>query len=278
MNITNTHPFRMNDSRSFFKTSPLIHCITNEVTCESMANALLYVNSKPIMAMDQREFTQLFQQTDGLLLNLGHLSVEREQQLISASEFALKFNTPTVVDVVGVSASSIRKDVALTLLKNRPTVVKGNTSEMRKLCGLLSHGRGVDGNQSDQEKTSLIELAEKLNEWTQKYPATSFLATGETDVIVTKDNSIFLSNGVPELDQITGTGDIVGALITSLLAQNYSVQDSLVGAVTYFNVCGEKAKKTCGNQFGMADFRHQLFNELSVMHDKENWWHQVKGE
>ena len=34
----------------FFQESPLIHCMTNEITCESMAKALLYVNSKPIMA------------------------------------------------------------------------------------------------------------------------------------------------------------------------------------------------------------------------------------
>lgn len=31
-------------------TAPLIQCITNEITCESMANALLYIDAKPIMA------------------------------------------------------------------------------------------------------------------------------------------------------------------------------------------------------------------------------------
>ena len=33
-------------------TAPLIQCITNEITCESMANALLYIDAKPIMADD----------------------------------------------------------------------------------------------------------------------------------------------------------------------------------------------------------------------------------
>ena len=49
----------------------LVHCITNEVTCETVANALLYVGAKPIMASDPREFAELFRQTDSLLLNLG---------------------------------------------------------------------------------------------------------------------------------------------------------------------------------------------------------------
>lgn len=117
----------------FFQQSPLIHCVTNEITCESMANALLYVNSKPIMADDPREFDELFQQTNSLLLNLGHLSPEREKQLIISSEYAKRFKTPTVIDVVGVSASSLRKKLALSLMTNEPQVVKGNTSEMKKI-------------------------------------------------------------------------------------------------------------------------------------------------
>ena len=203
----------------FFQQSPLIHCVTNEITCESMANALLYVNSKPIMADDPREFDELFQQTNGLLLNLGHLSPEREKQLIISSEYAKRFKTPTVIDVVGVSASSLRKKLALSLMTNEPQVVKGNTSEMKKLVDLESHGRGVDGHASDQNQASLEKLSEKLKEYTSKYPETCFLATGETDVIVTKDATYFLKNGVPELDKITGTGDMVGALIASLLGQ-----------------------------------------------------------
>ena len=34
---------------------PLIHCITNGITKELVANALLYVGAKPIMAEDKRE-------------------------------------------------------------------------------------------------------------------------------------------------------------------------------------------------------------------------------
>ena len=86
-------------------TAPLIQCITNEITCESMANALLYIDAKPIMADDPREFPQLFQQTSALVLNLGHLSQEREQSLLAASDYARQVTKPTVVDLVGYGAS-----------------------------------------------------------------------------------------------------------------------------------------------------------------------------
>lgn len=262
----------------FFQQSPLIHCVTNEITCESMANALLYVNSKPIMADDPREFDELFQQTNGLLLNLGHLSPEREKQLIISSEYAKRFKTPTVIDVVGVSASSLRKKLALSLMTNEPQVVKGNTSEMKKLVDLESHGRGVDGHASDQNQASLEKLSEKLKEYTLKYPETCFLATGETDVIVTREATYFLKNGVPELDKITGTGDMVGALIASLLGQGETVETSLVIAVSYFNLCGEKAAQQVSQPIPMSDFRNQLMNQLSTLLEEENWWKDIKGE
>ncbi|MFI3604227.1 hydroxyethylthiazole kinase [Vagococcus fluvialis] len=262
----------------FFKQSPLIHCVTNEITCESMANALLYVNSKPIMADDPREFDELFQQTNSLLLNLGHLSPEREKQLIISSEYAKRFKTPTVIDVVGVSASSLRKKLALALMTNEPQVVKGNTSEMKKLVDLESHGRGVDGHASDQNQASLEKLSEKLKEYTLKYPETCFLATGETDVIVTREATYFLKNGVPELDKITGTGDMVGALIASLLGQGETVETSLVIAVSYFNLCGEKAAQQVSQPIPMSDFRNQLMNQLSTLLEEGKWWKDIKGE
>lgn len=262
----------------FFKQSPLIHCVTNEITCESMANALLYVNSKPIMADDPREFDELFQQTNSLLLNLGHLSPEREKQLIISSEYAKRFKTPTVIDVVGVSASSLRKKLALSLMTNEPQVVKGNTSEMKKLVDLESHGRGVDGHASDQNQASLEKLSEKLKEYTLKYPETCFLATGETDVIVTREATYFLKNGVPELDKITGTGDMVGALIASLLGQGETVETSLVIAVSYFNLCGEKAAQQVSQPIPMSDFRNQLMNQLSTLLEEGKWWKDIKGE
>ena len=262
----------------FFQQSPLIHCVTNEITCESMANALLYVNSKPIMADDPREFDELFQQTNSLLLNLGHLSPEREKQLIISSEYAKRFKTPTVIDVVGVSASSLRKKLALSLMTNEPQVVKGNTSEMKKLVDLESHGRGVDGHASDQNQASLEKLSEKLKEYTSKYPETCFLATGETDVIVTREATYFLKNGVPELDKITGTGDMVGALIASLLGQGETVETSLVIAVSYFNLCGEKAAQQVSQPIPMSDFRNQLMNQLSTLLEEGKWWKDIKGE
>ena len=73
----------------------------------------------------------MFQQTSALVLNLGHLSQEREQSLLATSDYARQVNKPTVVDLVGYGASDIRSEVGEKLVHNQPTVVKGNLSEMR---------------------------------------------------------------------------------------------------------------------------------------------------
>ncbi|MDF0480006.1 hydroxyethylthiazole kinase [Vagococcus sp. PNs007] len=262
---------------TFFKGSPLIQCITNEITCESMANALLYVNSKPIMADDIREFPELFKQIDGVLLNLGQFSVAREEQISQASHYAKEHGKPTVIDSVGVSVSPLRRKLVIELLKNEPEVVKGNTSELRHLVGLASLGRGVDGHESDQEKEALLELGKALGQLQKKYPKTTFLATGKVDLIVVEGSLILLENGVPELDQLTGTGDVVGAIIASLLAQGETIQDSTVGAVSYFNRCGERAKEKCEEPIGLESFKYHLYNELSTLYQRNDWWTSIKG-
>ncbi|MGO2083441.1 hydroxyethylthiazole kinase [Vagococcus sp.] len=253
------------------KRSPLVHCMTNEITCESMANALLYIDAKPVMAADQREFDDFFKQTDGLLLNIGHLSTSREASLRHASQLAQKLKKPTVVDIVGITATELRYHLSHQLLENNPEVVKGNFSEMRALCGLETKGRGVDGAEEDQEPNALIELATSLVELQKQYPKTTFLATGATDVVVSLEGTFLLNNGVKELDCFTGTGDIVGAMIAALLGLQVPVLQAIVTAVSYFNCCGEQAKYQLKTGEGLASFRHQTLDQLSVLMKQKNW-------
>lgn len=253
--------------------APLIHCITNEVTCETVANALLYIGAKPIMACDPREFDDLFRQTDGLLLNIGHLSEERERSLVAAAKLANKVGKPTVVDLVGYGVSRTRDRIGRQLVEEKPTVVKGNISELRNFYGLPSHARGVDGSELDQSDPAIEELTNALQQLTKTYPKTTFLATGSQDIIVDQCRVWQLRNGVPALDRFTGTGDVVGALIAALLGTGAEASAAVVTAVSYFNSCGEQA----GDENGLAAFRQATLNQLSILMEKE-WWTEVKGE
>lgn len=257
--------------------SPLVHCITNEVTCETVANALLYVDAKPIMAADPREFDELFQQTSSLLLNLGHISPTRETNIQAASQLALLTGKPTVIDLVGVSATKIRFNLAQDLLTNQPTVVKGNTSELRGLCQLDNSGRGVDGGAADQSEEALKELVGSLNSLAKEYPRTTFLATGATDIIVNQEVSVALSNGTKELDRFTGSGDVVGSLIAALLGTGLTGLEATVIAVSYFNLAGEAAHDQLKKNQGLGMFRQLTLDQLSRLMWQDNWAEKMKG-
>lgn len=253
--------------------SPLVHCITNDISLETVANALLYVGAKPFMADYPVEFADVFPQTDAVLLNLGHLSANQVEALQAAADWAKQTQKPTVLDVVGISATTLRAELAQQLLETLPAgaVVKGNFSEMRTLAGLTSHGRGVDNNPQDQAATLVTELADSLSKLAQPFPQTIFLATGATDLVVTASQKFLLNNGVPELDRFTGSGDIVGALIAALLGDGQKPLTATFNAVSYLNLCGQQAAALQKSTSGLATFRHLTLDQLSLTWQERSW-------
>lgn len=254
------------------KKVPLVHCITNEITCETVANALLYVDGKPLMADDPREFPEIFAQNDSLLLNLGHISPEKVAALVAGAKFAQQTKTPTVLDLVGVSATKLRYDLAWEIAKKHPTVIKGNLSEMRAFCGLASEARGVDGSHKDQTPQALAELKTVMEKVACKYQVV-LLATGPTDLVVASEISYALTNGVPQLDRFTGSGDLLGGIIAALLGSGVSALASVVAGVSYLNLCGEQAKEARG----LEAFRSETLNQLSLLMETD-WWQQIRRQ
>ena len=121
----------------------------------------------------------------------------------------------------------------------------------------------------------LKELANSLRMLGKMYPQTVFLATGEQDLVLTASESFCLKNGVDSLELFTGTGDVVGALITGVLGSGIKPLEATIAAITYFNVCGEKASSVL--QQGMESFRIETCNQLSKLY-QENWQEMLKME
>ncbi|MFD1485125.1 hydroxyethylthiazole kinase [Lacticaseibacillus baoqingensis] len=257
--------------------APLVQCLTNEISVESVANALLAINAKPVMADDLREITGFMAQSDAVLLNLGHLSADREASIRLASQAAQAQQRPVVIDLVGIGASPIRAQLGQQLLAEKPMVVKGNLGELRHLVGLPSQARGVDNSQADSADLALAGLAHRLQTFAQAYPHTVFLATGPTDIVATATTAWRLDNGVAQLDRFTGTGDIVGALIAALLGSGLAALPATVLAVSYFNRCGEAAA-LLASKAGLATFRLNVFDQLSQLGQDPEWFLAVKGE
>ena len=85
---------------------PLIHCITNYVTANDVANLLLACGASPIMADEPEEVEEITARCAGLCLNLGTPSRRTIPSLMRAGVKAGELGRPVVLVPVGVGASA----------------------------------------------------------------------------------------------------------------------------------------------------------------------------
>lgn len=260
------------------KKRPVIHCLTNEITAELLANALLSIQASPIMADAVDEVEDVTRYTNSCLINLGHLSETKRQAMHKTAKLSLKLHHPWVLDLVGIGTTKVRSNFAQKLMAFNPAVVKGNVSELRFFCELGSKARGIDSNQEDSNPENLEILSEALQNLCQLYPDTVFLATGPTDLISSRESGWELYNGVAELGMFTGTGDVVGALIAALLGEGLSGLKATITGLTYFNRCGEVAYQHWQQTEGLASFRQRTLDQLSLLSHRKEWLEEMKGE
>ena len=158
--------------------SPLVHCITNYVTVNDVANVLLAIGARPIMADDPEEVEEITALCAGLCLNIGTLNARTIPSMIAAGKRARALGHPVVLDPVGAGASRLRTATALRILDEvRPTLIRGNISEVRTLAVGTGTTQGVDANAADAvPEEHLAAVADLLR---------AFAALTEAIVVVT---------------------------------------------------------------------------------------------
>ena len=70
--------------------NPLTHCITNFVTVNDCANAVLAIGASPIMSEDIEEVAEVVSIADALVINIGKLSHEQVEAMKISSAQANK--------------------------------------------------------------------------------------------------------------------------------------------------------------------------------------------
>lgn len=117
--------------------APRIHCLTNVVTMQDVANILLTVGGSAIMASDPLEAEEVASICHGLLLNTGTPSLEKFSACILAGKRAVTLHHPIVLDPVGAGASSFRCRQLEQLLENvHPDLIRCNLEEAITLLHL----------------------------------------------------------------------------------------------------------------------------------------------
>ena len=123
-------------------TTPLVHNITNYVTVNDCANALLAIGASPIMSDEPADVADITSICGGLTLNIGTLNERSIRGMLRglASVRASWGPFHASLDPVGAGASALRTRTASDLLdKLAVSVVRGNMSEAKALAGGALH-------------------------------------------------------------------------------------------------------------------------------------------
>lgn len=265
-NLLNKIDKTLNDIR---EKNALTHCITNSVTINDCANAVLAIGGSPFMAEDAEELEEVVTIADVLVINIGKLSKEQIESMHISSKTANKTNTPIILDPVGVGVTELRNKTTMDLINDYDiAAIRGNITEIKaiaKLAGVLDESntaKGVDVNIDDiiteenlKDNGELIcELASKLN--------TTILASGPIDILSDGNLTVAIDNGDDMMPLITGSGCMLSSIVGSCIGGSNPFDGSLV-AILAMNIAGERARaKVDEKDEGTGSFRTYLIDYL----------------
>ncbi len=238
------------------KESPLIHSITNPISINQCANAVLSVGARPIMAEHPGEVSEITQTSKALCLNLGNITDIRMKSILISAKTAQQHNIPIVLDLAGVACSKLRRQFAGEIIKVCcPTLIKGNYSEINAMYNPMYKSSGVDTDLSlttDETAKIVKNLCRQTN--------TIVLASGKTDIVCDGNKLIYINNGCAQLATVTGTGCMLGTLAACYLSACNNIW-AAVTACAVLGISGELSETDKGN----ASFMMRLMDNISIL-------------
>jgi len=213
---------------------PLIHHLINQVVMNFSANGLLAFGGQPIMAKAEEEVWEMASQANGVLINIGTLTKPELRAMIAAGKAANKKGIPVVLDPVGVAATSFRTEAVKQILTEvKPTVLKGNAGEIASLVQIPWETKGVESIGDGNPEEAAVQAAELYQ--------TTVIVTGETDIIVSGNETTRNHTGHPLLANITGSGCLLGSIIAACLTTDDPMMEQVQTAVAFYGLAAEYA-------------------------------------
>lgn len=264
---------------------PLVYNVTNSVTINDCANAIVALGARAIMSSEILEAKDLIKNSKAVNINIGTVNKKSFKLMSTAGKLANKYKKAVILDVVGLGASSYRGAVVQKLIKNiKFTVIKGNATEIKALVSgkksvSYKNNLGVDAitddeitNPSDLVKPSIKDFLIDVKN-TAKNLNSVIVITGPIDLVVSKKNIIVIENGSKMMGEVCGTGCILGAVLASFIGANATeddnkrenVENSCVTALCMYGVCGELAASTIKKTDGVIVFKNKLLDYLSTI-------------
>lgn len=242
--------------QSVKQQAPLVHNITNYVVMNNTANALLAAGASPIMAHAHSEVKNMVAIAHSLVVNIGTLDEYWSESMLLAAEAAGNLGKPWVLDPVGAGATPFRDKVLQKLLQFKPTVIRGNASEIIALAKAnTTTTRGVDSTAASNEAVAAARTI------VEKYGAVVCIS-GATDIVIDSRQSFFIENGHPLMTKVTGLGCSASALVGAFIGIVDDKTQATVAAMTLLAIAGEMAAQKAE---GPGTLQLQLLDQLYTL-------------
>ena len=219
---------------------PLVQNITNYVSMDIAANALLALGASPAMVHAPEEIEDFGAFIGALAVNIGTLSAPWVESMVTAAALAHRNQKPWVLDPVGAGATRFRNETVVALCAHRPTVVRGNASEIMAVAAALgvsqstARPKGVDSADETSEAAGIAaDLALHLG--------CVVAATGAVDVLTDGRTTRRLANGAPVMAQVTAVGCSLSAIVAAFCAVEPDAFEATTAAVAVVGIAGERA-------------------------------------
>ena len=246
---------------------PLVHNITNYVTVNDVANAILACGGSPIMADDIEEAADITSICGGLNINIGTLNHNTIPSMFAAGKRANDLGHPVLLDPVGAGASQLRTDTAVRLLSELDiSCVRGNISEIRTLAEGSGTTKGVDADAADAVTEENLSGAARYIKALARSLNTIIAVTGAIDLVTDGDKCFVIRNGQPLMGKITGTGCQLSGITAAYLTAN--PQDPLTAAaaaVATMGLAGDMAYSHMLPGDGNATYRNRIIDAICNM-------------
>jgi hydroxyethylthiazole kinase len=244
-------------ARAVREQSPLVQYVTNFVSMDVAANVLNAVGASPAMVHDARESGQFARIASAVGINIGTPSPSWVDGMTAAASAAHESGTPWVLDPVAVGATAYRREIVSDLLAHRPTVVRGNASEILAIATSEAGGRGVDSVMASADAVDGAgALARELS--------TVVVVTGVEDVVTDGTRTAVVHGGHPWMPMVTALGCSATALVAACCAVDEDAFEAAITAMAMLAVAGEAAGTRSA---GPGSFRVALLDELATLDD-----------
>ena len=249
------------------KSMPLVHNITNYVTVNDVANALLACGGSPIMSDEPDDVADITSICGGLNINIGTLNKHSIEAMFIAGEKSKALGHIVLLDPVGAGASALRTNTALTIMeKIKPDVIRGNISEIKTLALGSGTTKGVDADAADtvteENLDQMVAFAKGFAERTGAVIA----ITGAIDLVADAEKCYVIRNGSPEMSRITGTGCQLSGMATAYaIANPEDKTEAVAAAVCVMGLAGEIGVENMTEGEGNSSLRNRIIDAIYNM-------------